>query len=55
MMDLLAEFAVIALAISAVSVWRIGQRVPARALVDVARATGSPRACLGFLQFCLQD
>jgi hypothetical protein len=54
-MDVLAEFGAIALAIGVAAAWSIGQRVPARAVIDVARATGSPRACLGFIQFCLQD
>ena len=44
----------LALAAAAVIVWRIGQRVPLGDLVAIARVTGSPRACLGFILFCLR-
>ena len=34
------------------TVWLVGQCVPPRDLMMVARATHSPRACLEFVWFC---
>jgi hypothetical protein len=37
---------------SSVALWRGFRHVGPRDLVMVARATGSPRACLHYLRFC---
>jgi hypothetical protein len=35
-------------------VWRVSQHVSPRDVLMVARATGSARACVGFILFCLR-
>jgi hypothetical protein len=55
MTNIIAVFGAITLASGATAAWRIGQRVPPADLIAVARATGSPRACVGFIQFCLKS
>lgn len=51
-MGILAVVGVLAVAAGTATVWRIGHDVPPRDLIAVARATHSPRACLGFVRFC---
>ena len=36
------------------TVWHVGQRLSLRDLLMVARATGSARACVGYILFCLR-
>ncbi|MFT4039076.1 MAG: hypothetical protein QM692_12900 [Thermomicrobiales bacterium] len=44
---------VLAASSGAVAAWQVGKRTPLRDLLMVAQATASPRACLGFVRFCL--
>ena len=53
-MNILVLCGAAAIATSTVAAWQVGKRVPTRDLLAVAQATGSPRACLGFISFCLQ-
>ena len=55
MLRLFVEGMVMVLAVGSLSLWRIGQSVPPRDVFVVAKVTGSPRACLGFIQFCLES
>jgi hypothetical protein len=52
-MDILPVVCVITAGATLATIWRVGHRVSLRDLAMVARATRSPRACVGFIRFCL--
>ena len=45
---------VLALTFIVLMVWRISEVVSWRALVQIARATGSLQSCAAFIQFCVR-
>ena len=47
-------FAVVVVMTVGATAWHVSQRVSPRDLMMVARATGSARACIGFILFCLR-
>jgi len=54
-MDILPVVGVITVGGTVATIWRVGHRVSPRDLAMVAYATRSPRACLGFIRFCLSN
>ena len=54
-MAFLAAAGAITVTIAGAVLWRAGHGVSLRDLGMVARATGSPRACLGYLRFCARS
>jgi hypothetical protein len=54
-MDNLAVVGVIVVGATLATIWRLGRRISLRDLAMVARATRSPRVCLGFIRFCVSN
>jgi hypothetical protein len=51
-MDIVPVVGIMSAAAIVATIWRVGHRVSLRDLMIVARATRSPRACIGFILFC---
>jgi hypothetical protein len=54
-MDILPVAGVITVGVTTATIWRVGHCVSLRDLAMVAYATRSPRACLGFIRFCMSN
>ena len=51
-MEILAVVGFITVTAAGVAIRHVGRSVALRDLAMVARATRSPRACVGFIRFC---
>jgi hypothetical protein len=54
-MGFLLAASTLTVALTGVAIWRAGHGVTLRDVEMVARATGSPRACFGYLRFCARS
>ena len=54
-MALIATAAVISVTSAGTLIWGIGRSVSPRDVLMVARATGSVRACIGYILFCMRS